>query len=207
MHGLPRPIITPQCFSGSNSRSFTGNTFRFLRLVEFEYEFVVDLLIDELSDELLLDDELIPLKLEDMEDVDIDFKFDDVSCIELLDIVGVIPAIPIFWLINISSLFNMTCTSSKLLGTLCLVCLLSVDELLLPVFDCSDGGFLETFKRLENAEANDVVDDDDDKLFVVVDAVVGGTGGRAFCIVTNFDPCSLFTWRIIPSGAIIWLHS
>lgn len=56
------PIRTPQCFSGSYSRSFTGNTFRFFRLplplplpdTDVDVE-----IFDKLIGELLFDDELL----------------------------------------------------------------------------------------------------------------------------------------------------
>lgn len=62
VHGFMFPIRTPQCFSGSYSRSFTGNTFRFFRLplplplpdTDVDVE-----IFDKLIGELLFDDELL----------------------------------------------------------------------------------------------------------------------------------------------------
>lgn len=62
MHGFTFPIRTPQCFSGSYSRSLTGNTLRFrlllLPLPDNDVDVDVDI-FDKLLGELLFDDELL----------------------------------------------------------------------------------------------------------------------------------------------------
>lgn len=85
-----------------------------------------------------------------------------------------------------------------------LLSVVDVVVLLLPLpvtDDCAGGAIFDTFSRFVNAVASvDVAVDVTDDLVAVV------TGGRALYIDTNLEPWTFFTCRIMPSGAMIWLH-
>lgn len=112
VQGRPIPMATPQCFSGSYSRSLIGSTLRFRRLLTLAnaVDSVDDLLIDELVDELLFEDELIPLEFDDVDEAETDCKLDDVSKSVLDDdtVLVVAAPLPLLRLDITSSLFRST---------------------------------------------------------------------------------------------------
>lgn len=98
-------------------------------------------------------------------------------------------------------------------------------SLYLPLFEldkCDGGAIFDTFSLFENAVESDaaVVDDELFRLlllWMLLDNVLAAVrfpfdaNSDAIRILllgagTIFDPCARFTCRIIPSGAIMWLH-